>query len=138
MTEAKTQANDGDVHAFLDSVHNASKAADARQLLTWMEEASGCPPRMWGTSIVGFGSYTGSTGEWMRIGFSPRKRELVAYLMSGFDGTEELLNKLGKHKTGKSCLYIKRLSDVDEDVLKELIAASLAQMDAMHGAQSAD
>ncbi|MCP4870302.1 MAG: DUF1801 domain-containing protein [Proteobacteria bacterium] len=136
MAERKTQPNDADVNTFLDSVHNTSKAEDARKLLTWMEEASGSPPRMWGTSIVGFGTYEGKTGEWMRIGFSPRKRELVAYLMPGFDGSQELLGKLGKHKTGASCLYIKRLSDIDEDVLKQLIAGALAQMDATYGPQT--
>lgn len=136
MAERKTLPNDADVSAFLDSVPNTSKAEDARKLLAWMEEASGSPPRMWGTSIVGFGSYTGSTGEWMRIGFSPRKRELVAYLQPGLDGAEELLGRLGKHKTGSCCLYIKRLSDIDEDVLKELIGRSLKQMEDIHGPSS--
>ena len=137
MTEPKTRMTDADVDAFLDSVHNPSKAEDARKLLEWMTEASGCEPKMWGPSIVGFGTYDqagadGETRQWMRIGFSPRKRELVGYFMKGFDAHGELLGRLGKHKTGKSCLYIKRLSDIDEDVLRELIAASLREMSLAH------
>ena len=138
MTEPKTRMNDADVDEFLDSVQNKSKAADARKLLDWMSEASGCPAKMWGASIVGFGTceQTAADGEktlWMRIGFSPRKRELVAYFMDGFDAHGELLSRLGKHKTGKSCLYIKRLSDIDEAVLQQLIAASLREMSLAHG-----
>jgi hypothetical protein len=137
VAEPKTRMNDADVDDFLDSVHNKSKAEDARKLLEWMSEASGCPPKMWGASIIGFGTYeqTGADGKktlWMRIGFSPRRRELVAYLMKGFDAHGELLSKLGKHKTGKSCLYIKRLSDIDETVLKQLFAASLHEMSLSH------
>lgn len=133
MAEPKTRPNDGDVDAFLDAVQNGSKAVDARKLVTWIEEASGSPARMWGLNTIGFGTYEatdpkGAKTEWMRIGFSPRKRELVVYLMPGFDTHAELLGKLGKHKTGKSCLYIKRLSDIDEAVLQQLIAASLELM----------
>jgi hypothetical protein len=133
MTAADNTVNDEDVSAFLDSVHNKSKAEDARKLLAWMTEATGCPARMWGANVVGFGTYErtdadGKKADWMRIGFSLRKRELVAYIMPGFDAFDDLLSRLGKHKTGESLLYIKRLSDVDEEVLEQLIRASVEQM----------
>ena len=94
-----------------------------------MAEETGEPPRMWGASIVGFGSYhyayaSGREGDWMALGFSPRKANLTLYLMDGFGGYGELLDRLGKHSTGKSCLYIKRLSDVDVDVLREMVRRS--------------
>ena len=133
MTAATNTVNDEDVNAFLDSVHNKSKAEDARKLMAWMMEATGCPPKMWGTNIVGFDTYErtdadGKRADWMRIGFSLRKRELVVYVLPGFDTFDELLSRLGKYKTGESLLYIKRLSDIDEEVLKQLISASVEQM----------
>jgi len=125
-----------EVRAFLASVHNESKAEDSRKLLAWMAEASGSAPKMWPENIVGFGSYEktepgGEKANWMRIGFSPRKRELVAYIHSDFDAFVDLQAKLGKCKAGKGCLYIKRLSDIDEGALKRLFAASLANLDAL-------
>ena len=96
-----------------------------------MREVSGQKPAMWGASIVGYGTYTmtyadGKQRDWMRMGFSPRKQSLVLYIMDGFKGRAGMLKKLGPHKTGKACLYIKRLSDVDTDVLAEIMTASYA------------
>ena len=129
MAENKTKVNDGNVEAFLHSVENKQRRDDSFAVLDLMRDALGEPPKMWGPSIVGFGSYTykyksGREGEWMLVGFSPRKQALTLYIMSGFDEYADLMAKLGKHKTGKSCLYIKKLSDVDQDVLKELVVKS--------------
>ena len=109
------------------------RAEDAELLLGLLGDASEQEPRMWGPSIVGFGRYrytydSGHSGEMARIGFSPRARELVLYLMGGFPRHQELMDRLGKHRTGRSCLYIKKLADVDEAVLEELIAEGLAHM----------
>ena len=133
MAELKTRANDASVEAFLEAVPNAQRQSDAREVVAMMAEASGEEARMWGSSIIGFGSYdykyaTGREGTFMRIGLSPRKAELVLYLMPGYDDLGELLGRLGKHKIGKSCLYLKKLDDVDRGVLRELIDLSLARM----------
>jgi hypothetical protein len=98
-----------------------------------MESITKAEPKMWGTSIVGFGSYhyigkSGREGDWMLTGFSPRKQNITLYLMSGFDSEEKLLEKLGKHKTSVGCLYFKKLADVDKKVLKELVTASVKKM----------
>ena len=102
---------------------------------TVMKAAVGTPPKMWGPSIVGFGHYhykyaSGRENDWFLAGFSPRKHDLTLYLMSGLDRHDALVTRLGKYKTGKSCLYIKRLADVDIAVLKELIAESVKHMKA--------
>lgn len=115
---------------FIATVEDEKKRADAEVLLTLMEEITGEPPVMWGPSIIGYGSYhykyaSGREGDWMLTGFSPRKTALTVYLMSGVERQGDLLDKLGKYKNGKSCLYIKRLSDVDMEVLKELITVSV-------------
>ncbi|RMG54899.1 MAG: DUF1801 domain-containing protein [Bacteroidetes bacterium] len=138
MSDLKTTAHDGDVKAFIEQVENDRRRQDAYRLLAIMEEITGEPARMWGDSIVGFGTYTyryasGRTGDWMLTGFSPRKASMSVYIMSGFDGYEALIAKLGKHKKGKSCLYINRLEQVDESVLRELIAASVAHMRKQYG-----
>lgn len=98
-----------------------------------MQEVTGAEPRLWGSSIVGFGDYhykyeSGREGDWFVTGFSPRKQNLTLYIMAGFDNYDQLLSRLGKYKTGKSCLYINKLDDVDLDVLKELVAQSAAHM----------
>ena len=129
MAEPKTKKNEGNVEAFLHKVENKQRRDDSFAVLDLMRETLGEEPKMWGTSIVGFGSYTykyatGRTGDWMLTGFSPRKQALTLYIMAGFDGYPELMGRLGKYKTGKSCLYIKKLSDVDPDVLKELVKKS--------------
>ncbi|HEX5797283.1 MAG TPA: DUF1801 domain-containing protein [Candidatus Saccharimonadales bacterium] len=130
-TEPKTKKNDGDVEKFLDSVADEQRRKDARAVTKMMAEITGEPPVMWGTSIIGFGVYhykyaSGREGDWPRMGLSPRKQSLTLYLMDGFSGYDKLLGNLGKHKTGKACLYINKLEDIDLDVLKEIIRKSYA------------
>ena len=134
MAENKTKPTGASVDDFIAAVPDEQRRADAKTLLAMMERLSGEEPYMWGPTIVGFGSYrykydSGREGEAGRIGFSPRAKELVVYLVDGYEGKEAQLARLGKHRIGKSCLYIKRLSDVDQGVLEELITASLAEMD---------
>ena len=131
--ELKTKPTPVSVDEFIEAVINEKQRADAREILSMMERLSGHPPKMWGPSIIGFGSYhyiyeSGREGDMCRIGFSPRKGQTVLYLVDGFDGHAELMAKLGKHRTGKSCLYIKRLSEISEPVLEELCAKSLDWM----------
>ena len=131
--ELKTKATETGVAAFIDAVADEKQRADAYKIVKMMERLSGHPPKMWGPSIVGFGSYhykyaSGHEGDMARIGFSPRKANIVLYITDGFANYAELMTKLGKHKLGKSCLYIKRLSDVDEVVLEQLCAESLKWM----------
>lgn len=133
MTELKTQPTDSSITDFLDSVEDEQKRADAYAIMELMREVTGETPQMWGDSIVGFGSYhyvyeSGREGDWFLVGFSPRKRNLTLYIMSGFDEYDGLLDRLGKHSTGKSCLYVKRLSDVEEDALRELVQKSVQHM----------
>jgi Domain of unknown function (DU1801) len=130
MAELKTQKNDASVDEFIAGVPDERKRADCQQLVAMMREVTGEQPVMWGTSMVGFGSYhyryaSGRQGDWFRVGFSPRKQNLTLYLMSGFDGEADLLDELGPHSTGKACLYLKRLADVDVDVLRELVRRSM-------------
>ena len=132
--ELKTKQTEIGVEQFLDAVPDAQRREDARKLCATMARLSGHPPKMWGPSIVGFGRYrytydSGHSGEMARIGFSPRKSELVLYLSGDYSRHQALMDRLGKHRTGKSCLYIKKLADVDEAVLEELIKESLAWMD---------
>lgn len=129
MAELKTRPNDGDVQAFLAAVADDERRVDALTVCDLMSRVTGEEPVMWGPAIVGFGSQqlryaSGRELDWMRAGFSPRKANLTIYLMQGFDLHTTALGRLGKHKTAKSCLYIKRLSDVDLEVLAELIKAS--------------
>ncbi len=133
MAELKTTRNDQDVVAFLDGVSDEKRRQDCYTILRLMQEVTQTAPQMWGDSIVGFGSYhykyaSGREGDWFVTGFSPRKQNLTLYLMSGFERHDELLSKLGKYKIGKSCLYINRLSDVDQAVLRELVAESVRAM----------
>lgn len=135
MAELKTKENDQSVDAFLSTIEDAQKQADCRTLVAIMREATDAAPRMWGDSIVGFGHYhyryaSGREGDWFLTGFSPRKQNLTLYIMAGFDRYETLLSKLGKHTTGKSCLYVKRLADLDMPALKQLVAESVAHMQA--------
>ncbi len=130
MYELKTKLNDASVEAFLNTIEDEGKRKDALEIAQIMQEVSGHPAKMWGGAIVGFGNYrykypNGKEMDWMQVAFSPRKQNLTLYIMSGFTKHEELLKKLGKHKTGKGCLYINRLSDIDRGVLKELIAESI-------------
>jgi hypothetical protein len=131
--ELKTQVNEASVTDFLNSVEDEQKRKDSFDIMKMMKRVTKADPRMWGTSIVGFGSYhykgaSGREGDWMLIGFSPRKQNLTLYIMPGFERYPELMKRLGKYSTGKSCLYIKRLSDVDVDVLKELMDESVKMM----------
>ena len=131
MAELKTKINDGDVLAFLESVEDPKRREDGFKALDLMKKISGCEPKMWGGSIVGFDSYhyvysSGREGDWPAVGFSPRKQALSLYIMSGFSKYQDLMDKLGKFKTGKSCLYVKKWEDIDENVLSELISNSIA------------
>ena len=133
MSELKTRPTSASVVEFL-ALQPDARRADCEAVLRMMEAATGERAEMWGASIVGFGRYaytnsTKKTFEWPLIGFSPRKQDLTLYLMPGFDGFAELMAKLGKHKTGKSCLYLKQLADVDIDVLQALIDSSVAAME---------
>jgi len=133
MAEAKTSANNASVAAFLSGIDDRQKIADCKPIARMMREATGKRAKMWGTSIVGFDSYdyvyeSGNSGTWPITGFSPRAQNISVYIMPGFSKYEALMNKLGKHKTGKSCLYIKRLADVDEQVLHKLIRESVREM----------
>ena len=133
MAELKTKRNKGDVEAFLRGVPDEKKRRDSFAILDLMKQVTGAEPEMWGASIIGFGSYhykyaSGREGDWMLVGFSPRAQNLTLYIMSGFDEYNQLLGRLGKHSIGKSCLYIKKLEDVDMEVLKELVAKSVEHM----------
>jgi hypothetical protein len=133
VAEPKTKKTNASVESFLNGVADERKRQDCFVLVDLMREVTGSEPSMWGDSIVGFGGYrsTNSTGkeyEWPVTGFSPRKQSLTIYIMSGFEQYDELLGRLGKHSTGKACLYVKRLSDVDMAVLRDLVELSVAHM----------
>ena len=133
MAENKTKPTEMSVDSFLDAIPDPQRREDGKRLRAMMERISGCPAVMWGPSIVGFGRYhyrydSGHEGEMARIGFSPRAKELVLYLIGGFPRHQALMDRLGKYRNGKSCLYVKRLSDVDEAVLESLIAEGLDYM----------
>lgn len=133
MSDLKTQPTDRPVEDFLNGLENETRRSDCFRLLELMTEVTGEQPVMWGTSIVGYGSYhyiykTGREGDWPVTGFSPRKQSLTVYIMSGFSKYDELLSKLGKHKKSVSCLYINKLADIDMEVLKQLIKESVEYM----------
>jgi len=133
VAENKTQATDADVAAFLDAVEPNQRRADGKTVRAMMERISGEPPVLWGPSIIGFGRChyrydSGREGDMPRIGFSPRKASLVLYVVFGFPPFDEIMGRLGKYTTSKSCLYIKKLADVDMAVLEELIRASWEDM----------
>ncbi|MHB1050701.1 MAG: DUF1801 domain-containing protein [Bacteroidota bacterium] len=138
--EIKTKRTNASVAAFISSVKDPAVRKDLRTISALMKKTTRSKPAMWGPSIVGFGSVTlhYSTGrelDWMLCGFSPRKQALTLYLSTGFPFKESLMKKLGKHKHGMGCLYIKSLSDVDLKVLEQIIAASVATMKKMYGAK---
>jgi hypothetical protein len=138
MAELKTQKTRASVAKFLASIEDEKRRKDSRVVLKMMKEITGDKPKMWGPAIIGFGSYhytyaSGREGDWFLTGFSPRKQALTLYIMSGFSKYDALLKKLGKFKTGKACLYIKKLEDVHLPTLEELIRRSVehkAQMGA--------
>lgn len=130
--ELKTKVNTASVDAFIDK-QPEPVAADCRTIIKLMKKATGEEPKMWGAAIVGFGRYayegaSGRSGEWMVTGFSPRKANLSLYILSALDKETALLKKLGKHSTGKGCLYVKQLSDVDLNVLEALIVKGVKAM----------
>lgn len=138
MAELKTNKNNASVTQFLNSIEDKQKRSDCRAVAKMMRDATGNRARMWGSSIVGYGKYdykyaSGQAGRFMLTGFSPRARNLTIYIMPGFSKYDKLLKKLGKHKTGKSCLYIGRLADVDREVLAELIDDSVRFMKRKYG-----
>jgi hypothetical protein len=131
--ELKTKVNDASVTKFLNSVPDEQKRKDCFEIMKIMKQVTREEPKMWGSSIVGFGSYhyrgrSGREGDWMLTGFSPRKQNLTLYIMGGFDKQAGLLKNLGKFTTRVGCLYIKKLDDVDKKVLKELVTASVKKM----------
>jgi nucleoid DNA-binding protein len=132
MSEAKTRPTEQSVDEFLDAIPDERRRQDCRAVAALMSEVTGAAPQMWGASIVGFGSYhyryaSGREGDWMLTGFSPRKDSLTVYLSYGLEQQADLLERLGKHKIGKACLYIKRLEDIDPGVLRELVARSVEE-----------
>jgi hypothetical protein len=133
MAANKTKPTKVSVAAFIDAVADRTRRADAQALVKLMESASGEKPKMWGASIIGFGSYhytydSGRQGDMPLVGFSPRKAATVLYIMTGLGQSEALLAKLGKHTTGKGCLYVKNLADVDQKVLEALVVKSVAAL----------
>lgn len=137
MAEIKTRPTQVTVDDFIAAVENAARREEAKAVCAMMERVIGEPPQMWGPSIIGFGSYhykydSGHEGTMCRLGFSPRKAQLVLYILTGAAGENERLAKLGKHKTGKSCLYINKLADVDMTVLEDMTRDALAYMNARY------
>ena len=135
MAKLKTQKTRASVSAFLKGIADDARRKDCQTLVRIMKAAVGTAPKMWGASIVGFGEYrykyaSGRENDWFLVGFSPRKQDLTLYIMGGFDRHGALMSKLGKHKTRGSCLYIKRLSDIDTAVLEKLVSASVKHMKA--------
>ena len=130
MAELKTKLNDSSVEDFLNKITDVKKREDSFKIMELMKQITKAEPQMWGDSIVGFGLYhykyeSGREGDWFLTGFSPRKQNLTLYIMSGFKKYDRLLEKLGKFKTSKACLYIKRFEDIDQKILKELISQSV-------------
>jgi hypothetical protein len=133
MAELKTKQTNESVESFLNKITDEQKRQDCLTVAKVMEEITKSEPKMWGTSIVGFGSYhykyaSGQEADWLVIGFSPRKQNLTLYIMPGFEKYDELMAKLGKHSCGKSCLYIKKLSDIHLPTLKQLMKESVKYM----------
>lgn len=133
----KTQKTSASVSEFIASIADEARRQDAKQLLAIMRKVTGKPPKMWGDSIIGFGTYqytrsNGDTGEFLATGFSPRKAALSLYIMPGYSDMQPLLAKLGPHKTGKGCLYIRRLEEVDTKVLERIITKGYQDLQKQH------
>jgi len=133
MAEAKTKPNDLSVDAYVEAIADEARRHDCRELIALMSGVTKCPPKMWGTGIVGFGAYhykyaSGHEGDACLAGFASRKGAISIYLIAGFDGQQAMLAKLGKHKMGKACLYVRRLSDIEMPVLEQLVAHSVAEV----------
>lgn len=137
MADLKTQPTSSSPAAYIKTIEDYKQRSDCVALMGIMKEITGKQPKMWGTSIVGFGKYhykykSGRKGDWFITGFAPRRRNLTIYIMPGFSKYSGIMNKLGKYKLGVSCLYIKSLGDVDQDLLRELIKKSVDDMRAMY------
>lgn len=138
MAELKTRKTEASVDDFIAAVEDEQRRKDCKAVMAIMKRVTKSSPKMWGANIVGYGSYhykyaSGQEGDWPLVGLSPRKQNLTLYIMAGFDDYPELMAKLGKYKTGKSCLYLKRLADVDTAVLEKLVAASVKDMKEHYG-----
>lgn len=134
----KTQITDASVDNFLDQIKDEQKRRDSFEIKALMEAITGEPAKMWGSAIIGFGTYhykydSGREGDFMKTGFSPRAQNISIYIMTGFERHDELVQKLGKYKVGKSCLYVKKLDDIDREVLKELVSSSYQLMTKKYG-----
>ena len=137
MAENKTKQTEASVETYLAAIADESRQADCRVLVRMMTKATKAPPKMWGTGIVGFGSYhykyeSGHEGDSCILGFAARKGDISLYLVAGFPGSDALFAKLGKHKRGKACTYVKRLSDIDLAVLAKILAGSVAERKRSH------
>jgi len=139
MAELKTKQNDADVNNFINSFADTDqKKKDSFEILELMKDFTGYEPKMWGTSIIGFGSYhykserSRQEGDWPLVGFSPRKAAISLYVYSGCSGQEDLLKDLGKFKMGKGCIYVKKLSDIDQKTLKKLIKSTIEFLQSKH------
>ena len=133
MADLKTKPNNASVGAFLKAVDDETKLKDCHRIIEIMQQITGHPPKMWGSGIIGFGSYhyvyeSGREGDWPLTGFSPGKQNISLYIMSGFGDYEKQLANLGKHKTGKACLYVKKLEDINTSILKEMIEESVQKI----------
>lgn len=140
MAELKTKQNEADVDEFIDSFADTEqKKKDSFEILRFMEDITGYEPKMWGTSIIGFGSYhykserSRQEGDWPLVGFSPRKSAISLYVYSGCAGQDELLMELGKFRMGKACIYIKKFSDIDQQVLRKLIRSTIDFLQSKYG-----
>lgn len=137
MAELKTKETSASVKAYLDAIEDPARRADCEAISALMQRVTKTEPKMWGPSIVGFGSYhykyeSGHEGDSCLTGFSSRKAEIAVYITAGFESRQKLLEELGKHKTGKACLYIKRLSEIKMPILEKLIEDSVAEMRKRH------
>jgi hypothetical protein len=140
MAELKNKQNKASVKAFLKQIDDKQKMQDCFELLDLMQGITDHKAKMWGTSMVGFGSYhykykSGHEGDWFITGFSPRKQNLVVYIMPGFSKYQKLMQQLGKYKTGKSCLYVKRLEDINITVLKKIVTRSVKDMNKLYACE---
>jgi hypothetical protein len=132
MAELKTQENDASVEVFIKAIPDERRRAECFTILEMMKQVTGAEPKMWGESIIGFGNVhykyaTGREGDWFHTGFSPRKQNLTLYLVYGFEKHTAILQRLGKYKTGKACLYINKLQDINLEALRELVEAGLRE-----------
>jgi len=142
MTEMKTRPTQQSAESFVAAIADAGRRGQCEVLLDVMRSATKCEPVMWGSGIIGFGSHhyryaSGREGDWFLVGFAPRKTNLTVYVMDGFERHQELLDVLGRHRTGKSCLYIRNLADIDINVLRAIVASSVRNMQLAHSQERA-